>query len=30
MPDGNNPYLRENHQRNSITRGIKAMLDDDD
>ncbi len=22
LPDGQNPYLRENHQRNSISRGI--------
>ena len=29
MPDGDNPYLRENYQRNSITRGIKNAKDDD-
>ena len=29
MPDGNNPYLRENFQRNCITRGLdKAQQDD--
>ena len=29
MPDGNNPYLRENFQRNCITRGLKkSSLDD--
>ena len=22
LPDGNNPYLRENHQRNCISRGL--------
>ena len=29
MPDGKNPYLRENFQRNAITRGIKDAVDDD-
>ena len=29
MPDGNNPYLRENFQRNCITRGLKKSLPDD-
>ena len=29
MPDGDNPYLRENFQRDMITKGIsKANLDD--
>ena len=29
LPDGDNPYLRENHQRNSITKGlVKADKDD--
>ena len=29
MPDGDNPYLRENFQRNCITRGLKKSLPDD-
>ena len=29
MPDGNNPYIRENFQRNCITRGLKKSLPDD-
>jgi len=29
MPDGDNPYLRENFQRNCISRGIKDAKDDD-
>ena len=29
MPDGNNPYLRENFQRNCITRGLKESSPDD-
>ena len=29
MPDGNNPYLRENHQRNAISRGLNGANDDD-
>ena len=29
MPDGNNPYLRENFQRNCISRGLSKSLDDD-
>jgi beta-1,4-mannosyl-glycoprotein beta-1,4-N-acetylglucosaminyltransferase len=29
MPDGNNPYLRENFQRNCITRGLKKSSPDD-
>ena len=29
LPDGEDPYLRENHQRNSISRGIKNAKDDD-
>ena len=29
MPDGDNPYLRENYQRNCITKGIKNAEDDD-
>ena len=29
MPDGDNPYLRENFQRNAIKRGIKKASDDD-
>ncbi len=29
LPDGNNPYLRENHQRNCIVRGLnKAQIND--
>ena len=29
MPDGDNPYERENFQRNCISRGIKKAEDDD-
>jgi beta-1,4-mannosyl-glycoprotein beta-1,4-N-acetylglucosaminyltransferase len=29
MPDGANPWLRENFQRNCITRGLKNANDDD-
>ena len=29
MPDGANPYLRENFQRNSIMRGLEKCKDDD-
>jgi beta-1,4-mannosyl-glycoprotein beta-1,4-N-acetylglucosaminyltransferase len=29
MPDGENPYLRENFQRNAINRGIERASDDD-
>jgi len=29
MPDGDNPYLRENFQRNCITRGLKKSSPDD-
>ena len=29
MPDGKNPWIRENYQRNSITRGISMANDDD-
>ena len=29
LPDGQNPYLRENYQRNSILRGLKDSTDDD-
>ena len=29
LPDGDNPYLRENFQRNAISRGIKKASDDD-
>ena len=29
MPDGNNPYLRENFQRNAITKGLTEAMDDD-
>ncbi len=29
LPDGNDPYLRENFQRNSITRGLKDAEDED-
>tara|TARA_Y100000389_G_scaffold190489_1_gene215398 strand:+ start:426 stop:1241 length:816 start_codon:yes stop_codon:yes gene_type:complete len=29
MPDGENPYLRENFQRNAIKRGIEKASDDD-
>jgi len=29
LPDGDNPYLRENYQRNSISRGIKNAKDED-
>jgi len=29
MPDGNNPYLRENFQRNCIIRGLKKSSPDD-
>ena len=26
MPEGDNPYLRENHQRNCISRGLKEYI----
>ncbi len=29
LPDGENPYLRENHQRNCILRGLKIAKPDD-
>ena len=29
MPDGDNPYLRENFQRNCIFRGLKNTTEDD-
>jgi len=29
MPDGNNPYLRENYQRNAIQKGLEKAEDDD-
>ena len=29
LPDGDDPYLRENHQRNCISRGLKNAKDDD-
>ena len=29
MPDGKNPYLRENFQRNAINRGLKNAHDED-
>jgi len=29
LPDGNDPYLRENHQRNSILKGIINSKEDD-
>ena len=29
MPEGDNPYLRENHQRNCISRGLKNTLEND-
>ena len=29
LPNGKNPYLRENFQRNCITRGLKKSADDD-
>ena len=29
MPDGNNPYLRENHQRNCISRGLVGAKEND-
>jgi beta-1,4-mannosyl-glycoprotein beta-1,4-N-acetylglucosaminyltransferase len=29
MPDGDNPYLRENFQRNCISRGLKEAHDED-
>ena len=29
MPDGNNPYLRENYQRNCISRGIEKADNED-
>ena len=29
MPEGDNPYLRENFQRNCISRGIEKADDDD-
>ena len=29
LPDGEDPYLRENHQRNSINKGLIDAKDDD-
>tara|TARA_B100000886_G_scaffold500_1_gene365 strand:+ start:1256 stop:2071 length:816 start_codon:yes stop_codon:yes gene_type:complete len=29
MPDGDNPYLRENHQRNCISKGLENAKNDD-
>ena len=29
LPDGDNPYLRENFQRNAISRGLEKAKDDD-
>ena len=29
LPDGDNPYLRENHQRNCILRGLQDSIDED-
>ena len=29
MPEGDNPWLRENFQRNCIERGLKIAKDDD-
>ena len=29
MPDGDNPYLRENFQRNAISRGFEKAEDED-
>ena len=29
MPDGDNPYIRENYQRNAISRGLNHASDDD-
>ena len=29
MPDGDNPYKRENHQRNAISRGLVNAVDED-
>ena len=29
MPDGTDPYLRENFQRNAISRGLEKCKDDD-
>ena len=29
LPDGDNPYLRENHQRNCILRGLSKASKDD-
>ena len=29
MPDGDDPYLRENFQRNCILRGLKSSSEDD-
>ena len=29
MPDGDNPYLRENFQRNCISKGLEDAKDDD-
>ena len=29
MPNGNNPYLRENHQRNCISRGLVGAKEND-
>ncbi|MDC0518541.1 hypothetical protein OAN68_05345, partial [Candidatus Pelagibacter sp.] len=29
LPDGNNPYLRENFQRNCISRGLTSATDND-
>ena len=29
LPEGDDPYKRENHQRNAISRGLKNASDDD-
>ena len=29
MPDGDDPYLRENFQRNCISRGLKSASEND-
>ena len=29
LPDGDNPYLRENFQRNCISRGLKKSMEED-
>ena len=29
LPDGEDPYLRENHQRNSILKGLSNCKDED-